>query len=207
MEKVEQGLLRLLKDKDPKVIAIKGPWGIGKTYFWNKFVESKRRELASPNTLEAYSYVSLFGLRDALDVKRAVFAKHQRLEGDWTDEKTFKRIAPFLKKKGAWFGNFVGSSNAPYLGSIGMFSELIEESCIKKFLICFDGLDRKEDTLKMKSFLGLVSSLKLEKNCRVVVILNDDVVEGEMLTALCTKNTGKRSSTRRFRISLRWTRI
>jgi hypothetical protein len=58
---------RFLKSDTPEVLAIKGAWGVGKTYSWNKFLNkaNNRNEIS----LERYSYVSLFGV-DSLEELR-----------------------------------------------------------------------------------------------------------------------------------------
>ncbi|EGI5682111.1 hypothetical protein ABM70_004528, partial [Salmonella enterica subsp. enterica serovar Weltevreden] len=39
------------------VIVIKGDWGVGKTYFWEKYYQTKKGNINKA----AYSYISLFG--------------------------------------------------------------------------------------------------------------------------------------------------
>lgn len=42
---------------DNSVLVIKGDWGVGKTFFWNKYYNENKNNLKKI----AYSYVSLFG--------------------------------------------------------------------------------------------------------------------------------------------------
>lgn len=51
MKPIEEVLNEFLRKKDPCVIAIKGPWGVGKTYFWNHYFEKQKGSIA----LTAYS--------------------------------------------------------------------------------------------------------------------------------------------------------
>ena len=46
-------------------------------------------------------------------------------------------------------------------------------------IICFDDLERKGDNLKIKDFLGFVNLLKEQRNCKVVLILNNNAFDGE----------------------------
>lgn len=55
MSKVLKALDAFLKS-DNKVLVIKGDWGVGKTFFWNKYYENNINNLSQL----AYSYVSLF---------------------------------------------------------------------------------------------------------------------------------------------------
>ena len=49
---------RFLKSSDPEVLVLKGAWGVGKTYAWNKWVADSKNALP----LKSYCYVSLFGI-------------------------------------------------------------------------------------------------------------------------------------------------
>jgi hypothetical protein len=61
---------RFLKDKECKVMAIKGDWGVGKTYAWHRLAERAAGRMW-PST---YCYVSLFGLSTLEDVRSAMLA-------------------------------------------------------------------------------------------------------------------------------------
>lgn len=56
---------------DDQVLVIKGAWGVGKTYFWDRYIESriKKKDLKQI----AYSYVSLFGKTSLADIRASVF--------------------------------------------------------------------------------------------------------------------------------------
>ena len=56
---------------EDRVAVIKGEWGVGKTYFWNKYYDAKakRKEI---NEI-AYSYISLFGVDSIEDIKKKIF--------------------------------------------------------------------------------------------------------------------------------------
>ena len=49
-----------LKSLLPEVIAIKGHWGVGKTFAWNKWLNDAKAN--GQIGLVRYSYVSLFGI-------------------------------------------------------------------------------------------------------------------------------------------------
>ncbi|MFT5036695.1 MAG: Cdc6-like AAA superfamily ATPase [Candidatus Azotimanducaceae bacterium] len=58
---IHEEIERFIKSPEPEVLCIKGRWGVGKTFAWNKFIN----EAASESALRHYSYVSLFGLNFA----------------------------------------------------------------------------------------------------------------------------------------------
>ena len=75
MRGIEETLKRFLEKGEHKVLAIKGEWGIGKTFFWKQFFENNK----SIVNHVAYFYISLFGIREISELKRQVFAKHVAL--------------------------------------------------------------------------------------------------------------------------------
>ena len=65
------------------------------------------------------------------------------------------------------------SIEIPYLNSSEPINDLIESKLIDNFLICFDDLERKEQAISGSSVLGLISELKEEKSCKIILIYND----------------------------------
>ncbi|OYQ80468.1 hypothetical protein B9T12_03310 [Wohlfahrtiimonas chitiniclastica] len=56
-----------------KILVIKGKWGVGKTYFWNNFIDKNRDSIVE--IIPTYSYVSLFGISKISELKNMVFNK------------------------------------------------------------------------------------------------------------------------------------
>ena len=63
-ELIENEIARFLASPEPEAVCLRGKWGVGKTYTWNKFLVDAQK--AKKIGLNKYSYVSLFGL-DSLD--------------------------------------------------------------------------------------------------------------------------------------------
>jgi hypothetical protein len=82
MNHVEKALDDILDNDRPCVIAIKGPWGVGKTYFWNEYVKRHKKRIQEKTQVRAYSYCSLFGIESVRELKRLLFAKHISLHDD-----------------------------------------------------------------------------------------------------------------------------
>jgi len=55
MDHIKESIIGFLQNKNLKVLAIRGDWGVGKTYFWREKIIKK---IAIGQ--EFYSYVSLF---------------------------------------------------------------------------------------------------------------------------------------------------
>src|SRR5438874_469418 len=61
---------QFLRENECKVLAIKGDWGVGKTYAWHRLTERVAGDMWPPT----YCYVSLFGLASIDDVRSAMLA-------------------------------------------------------------------------------------------------------------------------------------
>jgi hypothetical protein len=157
---VDKALDNFLKDESLKVAVIKGQWGVGKTYFWRKFFETHKATLP----FKAYSYVSLFGAARIADLQKQIFANFVML-----DETTLSRHLEKLKP----LSTLLKSVDIPYLKSTSALADVIENQLVENFLICFDDLERKEGTISASSVLGLITRLKEEKNCKILLIYND----------------------------------
>jgi len=86
----------------PEVIAIKGAWGVGKTFAWNKYLYEAKRE--GRIALDKYSYVSLFGLNSLDTLKLSIFMelaqkKHIGNEQDLDVFKTADKKFSSLSRK------------------------------------------------------------------------------------------------------------
>lgn len=52
--------------------------------------------------------------------------------------------------------------------------KLLQFRRVKNCLICLDDFERREPTLSPSSILGLISLLKEKKNCKIILVLNED---------------------------------
>ena len=153
----------------PEVLAIKGAWGVGKTFSWNKWLT----EAAQSNSvnLKNYSYVSLFGLNSLDDLKQAIF-QNTRAVSDLDKQPSLETF----KKDPFGFGKSFGrrSSNAikklPFLQSYASVIDSLAYFAIHEVIICLDDLERRGDNLSDKNIMGLVNQLKEEKGCKVVLL-------------------------------------
>jgi hypothetical protein len=180
LERVENEIRRLLANKEAEVISISGPWGVGKTFAWRKFLqEAKDRE--NGIALGRYSYVSLFGISTLDDLKNALFANTVSSRdigiepGLDTLVSNTTAVAKKLSRHGvpvleAILDKF-GLKTAPGTTSF------VEYFWIKESVICIDDIERRGEKLAIRDVLGLISQLKEHKRCKVILILNDDAME------------------------------
>lgn len=185
---VETVISRFLEQKEPGVLAIKGAWGIGKTFLWNKALEKYRKEqerncqkskisrrfwclhkawqwvcdkipcLPDKGRSPKYSkdaYVSLFGLNSLSDVKKEIaYELHMR--------QSFK---------------FAKGIKLPSVQGISIDLSHMGWLLIRDNIVCIDDFERRGKNLCLKDVFGLVSVLKEQKNCKIVLIINDDELD------------------------------
>lgn len=173
IEVLKSQIEKFLNNSTPEVMAIKGKWGVGKTYCWNKFL--KEAKDSDRIKLEKYAYVSMFGINSLDAFKYAIFENviDCNLIGVDANAETFQDNVGSLSKK-------LGKKLLPYaeaISRIGTKTSLTStiESVAFLFLnntiICFDDLERAG--INLKDALGLISLLKEQKKCKVVLLLND----------------------------------
>lgn len=155
-------------------IAITGSWGVGKTYFWKKLLEeqlSEERIYKKDNVFNRkYAYVSLFGLESLSDLKTNIYSNIENYHSTVEIPKWIKGLPSIFKD--TKISQYGISAPAKIFDSL-MFNQ------VKDAIICFDDFERMSNKLDIKDVMGLANQLKLEKNCQVILILDEDKAEGE----------------------------
>ncbi|MUK46405.1 hypothetical protein GNP79_13860 [Aliivibrio fischeri] len=166
MALVKEQIKKFLKSENPEVLAIKGRWGVGKTYHWEHSLKTLKDEMA----LNSYSYVSLFGLNSLDELKKAVF-ENKMLKDEIGNKPTVKQYAKKLT-------GMLEDVNIPvisnYIDGLGSVFNSVSYLSLNKMIICFDDLERRSEGLSIKDFLGIVSFFKEQKDCKIVILLNED---------------------------------
>jgi len=178
LEIIKSQIDKFLASEEPGVLAIKGEWGVGKTFAWNKYLLEARNE--NRIGLKKYSYISTFGINSVDVFKYSIFENviDRTLIGTEANVDTFKKnSADLLASLGRKTVKLVKGASLlkDFTPAIESFSFL----SLEKHLICIDDLERKGAGLSVKDVLGLVSLLKEQKKCQVVILLNDGVDELE----------------------------
>ena len=170
---IEHQIGRFLASEAPEVMSIKGAWGVGKTYAWNKYLINAKNQ--KKIILRKYSYVSLFGINSLEDLKFSIFENlvDDRSIGRRPTVESFKtNTADLLKSLGKKSLPII-SSNASIDHYHSMINSLSFLS-LEKTIICIDDFERKGNSIEAQDILGLISQLKEQKKCKVVLILNDE---------------------------------
>lgn len=176
---LETVLRKFVASDIPETLCINGPWGVGKTHAWTTHFKTVCDE--QPEKVPRYAYVSLFGVNSLEAFKMAIFASTvqipQKPEGIWKIKWLYAskyfcfRVWRYIKEfrfavEGVPFG--VGSTLAK-AGPLWF-------ATVRNVLICIDDLERIGSGLNVKDVLGLVSVLKEQRNCKVVLLLNDEML-------------------------------
>lgn len=180
---IEMEIRRFLSSGNPEVLCITGKWGVGKTYAWKKYLAEA--EQCGTLSQEKYSYVTLFGINSLDDLRYSIFentvtGKHVltgptigtfgELFGKGSD--LSRKLRPILDA-GLALINRKGVGDALYKASF---------LTVNKQLICIDDLERAGRSLGVRDVLGLVSSLKEERKCKVVLLLNEEAMDQDKRT-------------------------
>ena len=170
---IQQQIERFLASEAPEVMSIKGSWGVGKTFAWNRFLVNAKNQ--GKVALDKYSYVSLFGVKSLDDLKFAIFENtvEKKLIGRRPTVESFKTNTHELLKT---FGK-KSLSFAPSPALLDHYHSMIDSLSylsLGKAIICIDDFERKSKNIEAQDILGLISQLKEQKRCKVVLILNDE---------------------------------
>lgn len=169
-------ILNFVSKSEPSVMAIKGDWGVGKTYSWNKILlEAKKGNMISASR---YSYVSLFGISSLDRLKYSIFENavaKDSIGHDPSLDSLRKNTLGMLEILGR--GSWSKLKELPYIKSAAPAIEAWSFMSVSDSLICIDDLERKGSALELKDVLGLISLLKEQKKCKVILLLNDGTKE------------------------------
>lgn len=171
-KRLQELLENNIKNEDVgTAIAITGSWGVGKTYFWNKLLEDIRGN-DSDNVLSKrkYAYISLFGIESLSDLKTQIYSNIENHHLSIEVPKWLKSLPSIFKDTRI---TQLGI-NAP----VKLIDNLLFNQ-VKDAIICFDDFERMSNKLDIKDVMGLANQLKLEKNCQVILILDESKAEGE----------------------------
>lgn len=177
---IEAEVKRFLRDERAEVLCIKGKWGVGKTFAWRKWLA----EVGQDGTLKSksYAYVSLFGINSLDSLKYSIF--EATVTPDYMVKGPDVSTVDALVRKGFSLSRKSRGFLEPILALAGAKdgSEALFRSAymlVKNQLVCLDDLERAGEGLEQRDILGLVSSLKEQRNCKVVILLNDEEISAD----------------------------
>lgn len=165
-----------------KVVMLSGKWGSGKTHFWKNIIEKDLIEFQTKKQ-KAYIYTSLYGNTSINKIEDNIYAQVYlcSIGGENIVLKGYEKVKDFGKR----FGSFCSLLDVSKLidGVDEIQKNNIKNSALlyleKGGIVCFDDFERKSKDIDLNDLFGFITQLTQNFNCKVVIILNDDVFEGE----------------------------
>jgi hypothetical protein len=175
---VREEITRCLARPDAEVLCIRGKWGVGKTYAWAKQLEAAQQRKTVK--LARYSYVSLFGINSLDELKFSIFENVITLS-EGVKKADLVTLDAFVSKIGSWRKLTRIAQSVPIVKNFfgADATALVSFMTIRDQVICIDDLERRGQKLDVGDVLGLVSYLRGQRNCKIIVILNDERLEGD----------------------------
>lgn len=163
---VKEVLEKFAIEPECSAIVLKGKWGVGKSHLWDSVIRAKKEQLSK----SYYSYVSLFGIGSLKELKQAIYenfrSKNSAVEvGARSAEDLIDSGRGFFRRGIKLLGGLKGA--APVIDSY-------QSLAISDVLICIDDFERKSNKLSDAEVLGLISWLVEKRNCKVILILNEE---------------------------------
>ncbi|MFZ2032097.1 MAG: hypothetical protein WAU68_17430 [Vitreimonas sp.] len=166
VEEIKGRVEAFLQTATPEVLCISGEWGVGKTHTWRALL----KESKSTIKLTHYSYVSLFGVNSVDELRHAVFAN--RIPVAKIGEKLTAQEWEAIGRKHSGLLRDLASVLPWGIGDAAKALAPMLLHSIRDQLVCIDDLERKGRDLSMRDALGLVSFLRYECDCKVVILSN-----------------------------------
>lgn len=160
IEVVKNVIRDFLTKQTWEVLALKGSWGVGKTYAWKGIISDKSQK----HWPESYAYVSLFGVTSLADLRIAILSNHYAGTSRMDKVGAVKAVI----------------ENVPWVKGLTIGLDALAPSLLHDMLICIDDLERLDtEKLSDDQVMGFISNLKETARCKIVLILNDEQLEGD----------------------------
>jgi hypothetical protein len=181
IENAKKQLTIFLRDPSPSVLAMRGGWGTGKTYCWNKFLEIEKGNINFDN----YSYITLFGAKSIEQIKFNICSSSLEkthigenlslseilgVSGfdyrDWRSLHNLRKLKKIGTRGLSTYAKYSGDKNNTLITDLTF-------NYLESTLICIDDFDRKGKELNAKEVLGMISFLKEHRDCKILLIYNE----------------------------------
>jgi hypothetical protein len=179
---VRSEIAKFLARETPEALCIRGKWGVGKTFAWINAL--KDAQAAKQVQLKAYSYVSLFGVNSLDELKFSIFENYTTLD-DGVRQADLNTLEAHVEKLNGLRRYARIARSLPIINRFvsNDATGLVAFMSVKKQIVCIDDLERKGKNLDVNDVLGLISFLREQRDCKIILILNDEQLEGEQKTS------------------------
>lgn len=167
LQKIKKTLDRVLfESDDPIVIAIKGRWGTGKTYFWQNIIVKNRPS-------NKIGYVSVFGAESIQNIREKVVLAALPIPDtiNNSENKLVSKVREYGSSVLNYFPDIVRKIGVPDK----MATEILEKQLLKKgWVLCIDDVERLSEIISADMLLGYITELRDKWNIKVVLIYNPE---------------------------------
>lgn len=166
---VREVITEFIDSETPEVLAVSGGWGVGKTFA----IKSIIAKYQGTKSLKKYAYVSAFGSPSLASIKSTLVTTQRALpfKADLIETKRDKINSRFNARE--WINQF-REINTFGFKHIVVAAEMVLASMAREMLIVIDDIERLSKAIPMRDLMGLVSELKEQNQCKIILILNDD---------------------------------
>ncbi|WLE64198.1 hypothetical protein GIY62_34810 (plasmid) [Burkholderia plantarii] len=174
---IEQVITGFIGDTVPGVLAITGPWGVGKTFMLRNIIAG----FSSGGGLRKYAYASAFGIQSVAEIRTTLLAKTRRFPFEGEATGGFRgRIEAQVEKRNLRVAFNALREMIPWGGKHMVVAlEAIAGSMIRDAVIVLDDLERSGAKLTIQELMGLASDLKEQGRCKVILIFNEDQLDAD----------------------------
>ena len=171
-EVIRSVVTQFIDSSVPQVIAVTGAWGVGKTFALRTLIEA----YAGQDSLKRYSYTSVFGAQSIQEIRTSLLAKTRTFPiGERSSSVIRAKLEVEARKKK--LKEVVGhlKEMLPFGGKhLFVALEAIAGSFVTDTLVVLDDIERLGEKLKLDDLMGLVSELKEEARCKVMLVFNEE---------------------------------
>jgi len=164
---VREVITDFINSKSPEVLAVSGPWGVGKTFAIRGIVSQYKGGASLPK----FAYVSAFGAQSLASIRSAIVTGQRALP--FTDENAQsarEQIVSRVPIRDIW--NQLRDVNLFGVKHIVVAAETLAGALARDTLVVLDDVERLSKTIHMQDLMGLVSELKEQNGCKIILVLN-----------------------------------
>ncbi|MFM0647262.1 P-loop NTPase fold protein [Paraburkholderia bryophila] len=166
---VQEVITSFINSTEPEVLAVSGPWGIGKTFAIRNIISKYK----GTGSLPTFAYVSAFGAQSLAGIRSAIMTAQRGLPiSEENVLSTRDQIASRVPIREIW--NQLRDVNLFGIKHIVVAAETLAGALVRDTLVVLDDVERLSKTIQMQDLMGLVSELKEQHRCRVILILNSE---------------------------------
>lgn len=182
-ENLVDGILNYLKMDSSGALMITGPWGCGKSYF---FEHSLFKKLKEENFKPLR--ISLFGLSSLSDLPKNIIWEYAQCFTNKKWKKIVDDVVSIIKR--------IRMIKVPVVGEFldlkGVFGEgkALYKMLSKDVVVCLDDLERAIEKYDINDLLGVINELVENQHLKVIVVANKEYIDKQQ----CQKNDCAASS-------------